>query len=239
LCKKAGLLIGWDKPAKRAVVVQATCDSWKCDECALRMAENWRLRAEIGVRALQNKGDQVDFVTITSHEALPTFEATEKVWRSAWSALYAALKRKKTDLSYMLVPEKHESGRMHVHVVWNAAVSQKWLKDNARSRGLGYQCKVVSITVGGYATKYITKYIGKSLGDDVPDRFRRVRVSNNWADIPAPITDASKLQWEYIGGNGALAVVYEECQAKGINMIDGKTGAYFDDEDLGTITSYA
>jgi len=239
MCEKAGLLIGWDLSTKRALVARAQCDSWKCPECALRMANNWSLRAEMGTRTLINQGDQVDFITITSHEKLQDFETTEKVWRSAWSALYYAVKRKHNSLAYMMIPEQHKSGRMHVHGIWNAGVSQKWLKDNARKRGLGFQCKVINITHSGGASKYIAKYIGKSLASDCPAHFRRVRVSNNWTVVPKPDTPFNGLRWEYVGTNGSLRVVYEECQAKGITLIDAGTGEVFDDIDLGTIVAPA
>jgi len=239
MCTRAGLLIGWDDAQKRAVVCRANCDQWVCSECSTRMAEKWALRAEMGCRALQSQGDHVDFITITSHERLKTFAATEAVWISAWTTLYAALKRKKQNLQYMIVPEKHKDGRMHVHAIWNAAVSQKWLKDNARKRGLGYQCKIIHIASIGYVGKYIAKYIGKDLGVDCPVGFRRVRVSNNWVDIPQPTTQSNTLRWEYVGTNGALQIVYDECQSKGITLIDQKTGQIFDDIDLGTIVQSA
>jgi len=235
MCQRAGLLIGWDDSAARALVARADCDGWNCEECAARMASRWRLRAEMGTRALLGAGYRVDFVTITSHERLKDFAATEAVWRNAWSKLYAALKRKQPSLEYMIVPEKHKDGRMHVHAVWNAGVSQKWLKDNARKRGLGYQAKVIKIQDAAPAVRYITKYIGKDLGDNVPAHFRRVRVSRGWVDIAAPENDSASLRWEYIGSNGALDAVYKECHAKGIDLIDIETGEYFDDVDLGTI----
>lgn len=235
MCSRAGLLIGWEDGAKRVLVARANCDSWACEDCRQRMAERWAFRAAFGADAILRRGERLDFVTITSHEKLPDFAATERVWRSAWAALYAALKRVKPDLEYMIVPEKHKSGRMHVHALWNAGVSQRWLKNNARKRGLGYQCKVVNIDGARGAQKYVVKYVGKDLGSDVPPHFRRVRVSSGWADIPEPDTPLAALRWEYVGTNGALSVVYEECQAKGIAMIDVATGAYFDDVDLGTI----
>lgn len=239
MCLKAGLLIGWDDEAKRALVCRANCDSWKCSECAARLSEKWGMRAYMGSREILSQGDKLDFVTITSHEALKTFEATERVWSHAWNSLYQALKRQKSGLQYMIVPEKHKDGRMHVHALWNAGVSQKWLKDNARKRGLGYQCKIIHITAGGYAQKYVTKYIGKDLGADCPARFRRVRCSHGWADIPQPNTADNTLRWEYVGTNGALEIVYEQCKMRGIALIDKETGEMFDDVDLGTIVSYA
>jgi len=234
MCERAGLLVGWDDAAKRALVTRANCDSWKCEECAQRLAERWAFRAELGARAILAAGDQLDFVTITSHERLPDFESTERVWRSAWSKLYAALKRKKPDLCYMIVPERHKSGRMHVHALWNAGVSQRWLKNNARARGLGYECKIIRVDFSGRAQKYIVKYVGKSLGSDCPAHFRRVRVSDNWAIVPAPDNPLINLRWEYVGTNGALQTIYDECRAKHITLIDLRTGEIFDDVDLGT-----
>jgi len=235
MCDRAGLLIGWDDASKRALVCRANCDSWQCGECKKRMSENWGMRAFMGSRKLIAQGDKLDFVTITGHEKLKTFSATEAVWRKAWNPLYCAIKRKKPSLEYMIVPEKHKDGRMHVHCLWNASVTQKWLKDNARSRGLGYQCKIIHILDSGAAQHYVTKYVGKDLGVDCPAHFRRVRVSHGWSDIPEPTTNAMGLRWEYVGTNGALSSVYNECQSKHITLIDQKTGQIFDDIDLGTI----
>jgi len=239
LCKKAGLLFGWDNDNKRVYVAHANCDSWNCEECRIRMAENWGLRAALGCVQIIQRGEQLDFVTITSHEKLATFQQTESVWRDAWATLYAALKRQKRDLCYMIVPERHKDGRMHVHALWNAGVSQKWLKDNARKRGLGYQCKIIHVSAERHAQKYIVKYVGKDIGSDAPPHFRRVRVSDNWANIPKPNTVFNGLRWEYIGTNGALQIVYEQCAERKITIIDAQTGELFDDVDLGTIVSYA
>jgi len=239
MCDRAGLLIGWDDDQKRALVSRANCDSWECAECATRMSEKWGMRAYLGARKIQSQGDQLDFVTITSHEKLTTFSACEHVWSKTWNSLYQAIKRQKPNFQYMIVPEKHKDGRMHVHALWNGSVSKKWLKDNARKRGLGYQCEIIHITNTRHVAKYVTKYIGKSLGCDMPTKFRRVRVSNDWADIPQPNTPASSLRWEYIGSNGGLQIVYDECQSKGITLIDQKTGQIFDDIDLGTIVQPA
>ena len=120
MCNRAGLLIGWDYAAKRGLVTRANCDSWDCDECARRMGEKWVLRAQIGVRQFIADGRVVDFITITSHEKLKTFEATQAVWRKSWPVLYAAIKRRNHDLEYFIVPERHKDGRMHVHIIWNA-----------------------------------------------------------------------------------------------------------------------
>lgn len=232
MCQRAGLLVGWDYVQKRAVVARADCNQWICPECSAKMADRWKLRAQIGVRALLARGDSVDFVTVTGHEKLRDFDATEAVWRKAWPVLYNAVKRQHKALEYFIVPEKHKDGRMHVHIIWNAGVSKRWLKDNARRRGLGYQVDVSHLTDWGHAVKYVTKYLSKTLGQEMPKRFRRVRVSQGWPDIPKPNTAASGLKWEYITSERALDVVLAECQEKHISIIDQKTGEYFDAGDI-------
>jgi len=67
MCDRAGLLIGWDDGAKRALVCRANCDTWKCPECAKRLSEAWGLRAVMGARKIFAQGDKLDFITITSH----------------------------------------------------------------------------------------------------------------------------------------------------------------------------
>jgi len=203
------------------------------------MAETWILRAQLGVRQFIADGDVVDFITITSHEKLENFEQTQAVWRKAWPVLYAAIKRRNANLQYFIVPERHKDGRMHIHALWTANVKKKWLKDNARKRGLGYQAEVKHVSGSGSAASYVTKYLVKGLGTDVPKRTRRVIVSQGWPDIPDPVTATSGLQWEYVSGNGALEVIMRECQAKHIDLIDLKTGEFYDAEDLGTVSEYA
>ena len=138
MCKNAGLLIGFDLARKRALIAQASCKQWACPECNSMMKNQWIMRANIGVHDLIAHDQVVDFVTITSNEKLTTFAQTIYVWRGAWKNLYAALKYQNPLLQYMLVPERHKDGRMHVHALWTANVSKRWLKDNARKRGLGY-----------------------------------------------------------------------------------------------------
>jgi len=199
------------------------------------MSERWRLRAHVGARAILRRGENLDFATITGHEKLTTFEQTEYVWRNAWPSLYAALKRRNQRLEYIIIPERHKDGRMHVHALWNAAVKQRWLKDNARSRGLGFECEISRCANEGRASEYVAKYVGKDIGTVSIPHFRRVRVSRGWPDIARPDNALADLKWEHVGTNGALRGVYLECRDKRISLIDLETGALFEDVDLGTI----
>lgn len=227
VCKRAGMLIGWDEASRRAYFATGQCDSWHCPECAERMHEAWRMRAGLGAARMLAKGEACDFVTITCHENLHTWEATERVWRSAWPRLYAALKRQHRDLMYMLIPERHQDGRMHVHGIWNAGVSQRWLKNAARERGLGHQCKVIEMAERGWAERYITKYIAKSVDADYPEHFRRVRASQNWPKLPKPETGLT-LRWEYTTHEEVVFQWLRQCAEQHYTCIDQHTGEIFD-----------
>jgi len=237
MCKNAGLLIGYDFASHRALVTRADCEQWSCPECRILLRDRWVMRAQIGAKKYIAEGQTLDFVTITGHEKLTNFAQTYRVWRKAWPKLYNALKRRNVALQYMIIPEAHEDGRMHIHALWTANVTKRWLKDNARERGLGFMQDVSHVKSAIAAVRYVTKYIGKDLGADMPKGFHRVRVSAGWPAIPKPVTNLSGLKWEYIGGNGALEVVYRECYRKQLDLIDLETGEMFDDIDLGTVTA--
>lgn len=232
MCKRGGLLVGWDLVGMRALMTTASCKQWSCDECKDMLRNRWVLRAQIGVREFLAADIRVDFVTITSNEKLTNFAQTEYVWRDAWTTLYAALKRKSPKMEYMIIPEKHEDGRMHVHALWTASVTQKWLKDNARKRGLGYMADVRKVADVGNAARYVTKYVGKDLGADVPPKFRRVRVSQGWAEIPKPITEHNLYRWEYVLGERDLDIIMARCQERKIDMVNIQTGEFWDYNDF-------
>src|SRR3990170_7762908 len=81
MCKRAGLLVGWDYGAARALISHANCDTWECPECAQRMKQRWLVRAEMGARKIIHDYDFLDFVTLTSHEKNRTFESSYGVWQ--------------------------------------------------------------------------------------------------------------------------------------------------------------
>lgn len=174
----------------------------------------------------------VDFVTLTSHEKLPTFAATEKVWREAWPTIYNAIKRRNTDFDYMIIPEKHKNGRMHVHALWTAGTPKRELKDIVRKRGLGYKLDVSAIVSSLDAQKYVIKYVGKSLGEGVPKKFHRVRVSQNWPVVSRPNTETSSLKWEFTRSEDVLLSMLRQAQNQRITVINQKTKLPFDLEDI-------
>src|SRR3989304_1012025 len=163
MCKRAGLLIGWDYKAKRALITHANFATRESPECAQRIKQRWLMRTEVGAGHIINVYDFLDFVTLTAHEKNRTFESSYRVWREAWPVLYSAIQRRRTGLQFMIIPEQHWDGTLHFHCLWNAGKPERWLKDNARERGLGYMVDVQGVKTAVHAVRYVTKYVGKNL----------------------------------------------------------------------------
>lgn len=104
------------------------------------------------------------------------------------------------------------------------------MKTNARQCGFGFQADVQKITGDGMAAAYVSKYIGKSLGGKpLPPHFRRVRCTQNWAEL-ADFTQGAGAEFDWLVCNTttALWAATEQCQAEKRDMVRGETGEYFD-----------
>lgn len=242
MCKFGGLLIAFDASTGRCLVTDADCESWKCPECEKMMRDRWVRRAQHGATEFQKRGIDVYFATITSHEKQKTFGACAAVWPDAWKKLHKLLAKTSDVGEYIMVPERHVDGRMHVHAIWTYPVKTRWLKDNCRACGLGYMALVgrrghrdEKIGSVDEVARYVAGYVGKSLGDDVPARFRRVRTSQGWPELAKPNSATEGLTWEYVSTNGQLNTVYARAKQGNFDMIDLRTGEIFDDVDLGTL----
>jgi len=232
MCKNAGLIVAFDHSSHRCLVAEATCDSFMCEECARRMLDHWKLRAQIGSRKILSDGGKLDFVTLTSHEKLKSFDATARVWTHVWSMSYDAIKRKNPNFAYLAIPERHRDGRLHLHAIWNADVSTRWLKDNIRKRGGGYKCEAQSVYSMYDIVRYVTKYVTKQFNLEVPPHFRRIRVSQNWPEVPKPTNALSILDWMHVANRTQLELCYYECKQANLRMVDVRTGEAFDESDF-------
>lgn len=127
---------------------------------------------------------------------------------------------------YVLLPELHADGRMHIHMLTDAGLSLRWWKDNPRECGAGYANDVQPLKDARLAGFYVTKYVTKSL--DVlgwPPHFHRVRVSQGWPEQPEKAVDDG---WEYV----PLAKYRQECERyilEGWRVVRVDTGEVIDD----------
>lgn len=159
------------------------CHLWSCPDCAAVNSRRWQAIVAEGIKAYQQAG-QTDwfFITLTDAEWNDTFHKSLLSWRKNWPKLYARMKRREANIRYVLLPERHKDGRIHMHMISTCALPQRFWKDNARACHLGYMAKSEGLVSIPQAVFYVTKYITKSLagGSYWPKSLHRVRVSFGW-----------------------------------------------------------
>lgn len=196
------------------------------------------------------KGDEYDFVTLTLHEALKTNQSTRVVFERAWRKLYAALKRSQKDFSYVLVPELHKDGRMHVHIITNfhppetyyihrrktrnkqvkrmrhPDLMDRFWKDAPRAYGFGYANDQEHIQGDtGKVAGYIAKYLAKQRKiNQWPKNFKHVRASHGIPQIPEQSTPLDDFDWSVAITREALETTLENLRSIGFRMIDPTSG---------------
>ena len=188
-CKnaKTPILRGINHERKIAVFFRPRCAMWSCPECAQINKEMWTWRASLGGRLVAQEYGHIDFLTLTSHEKLGA-EASVDVWPDAWDKLRLRLRYASDGYEYFAVPERHKSGRLHVHAIiaTRADLPKRWWKNAARASGMGYQADLQEVIHEGGVGGYVGKYLAKTLQySNWKKGFRRVRTSQGWPKLPA------------------------------------------------------
>lgn len=249
-----GWLIG-QKPGQ-TLIVKTRCKMWTCDYCAKINREMWQAKIIHGIN--QIGGDEWSFITLTAHENANNLQSSMRNIQNGWKKLQTRIRRKITSegkektLHYARVYEQHKDGRVHWHMVASWVPSDyihpdngkgkgsRWISDNARQCGMGYQTMALSIDGhGGYIASYVTKYMVKS-SHEWPKNTRIITTSRNWPTktiaekndyhwkTQSTVTETDIRQWfkfgdEIIDLNTNLPVTYD--------TID-ENGNYFQVEDL-------
>jgi hypothetical protein len=191
-CEKANrpYMIGFDSTVQAFFVFRPDCKCWNCAWCAAHQRARWTVRTYLGVQAYINSGEQFQLVTLTCHERLKTMSQTLYVWPKAWAKLRHRVNRAAHGWHFLMIPEQHRTGRLHVHLATSASLGKRWWKDNGRECGLGYQAedmefrdKEVSPALTAW---YVTKYLGKQLDVKAwPRYFHHIRTSQHFPALPA------------------------------------------------------
>lgn len=208
-------LIGLNGDIKRAVLFQPRCKSWACPVCAKINRALWAVRAFHGAQVLnQTLSLTIDFLTLTSHEKLGP-GASLKVWPKAWMKLQARARYATGGFQYLLVPEQHEDGRLHVHAIETAGLGERWWKDNGRACGLGYMAEEEGARTPQGAAYYVVKYLTKSIGfTDWPRGFRRVRTSRGWPKLDN-LPEVPGWRFKPVPEDRAMSEMVEQLRADG------------------------
>lgn len=186
-------LIALDKNEKLAVFFKPRCKLWSCPACSETNKKLWTVRVYQGASNLTANGHVLNFLTLTSHEKTDK-RSSLKIWPLAWKKLRERANYERKGFQYVLIPEQHKNGRLHVHALETAGLGKRWWKDNARECGLGFMADEQIARTAGGAAVYVTKYLTKSIAyQEWPKGFRRVRVSQRWPKLPAEQLQA----WEF------------------------------------------
>lgn len=192
---KRPLLKAANSGSKQVVFFRPFCKRWDCPVCGPKNAYKARLRALVGYQTFLDLGHKMSFLTLTPHEKL-TSAASIPVMASAWVKLNRRIKRASQHHNYFLIPELHQSGKLHFHALTDAALKKKWWKDNGRACGMGYQNDLQEVKEAGGVGGYLTKYLAKTLqNSNFPKGFRRIRASKDWPALPELEKPAG---WEFV-----------------------------------------
>ena len=192
-------------------IIKTRCKLWTCPYCAEINALQNYIRILNGVNRLQEKGETINFVTLTSHEKVRTFEAGYRVWQKAWRKLQERMRRackdSGVDVQFVYIFEHHKKGGLHIHMLVTGGLETRWWKDNARQCGLGYQAKSEYVNNAGLATSYVVKYLAKNIGLAISiPRFRRINFSRGF---PPMQKFDSPDSWTVIPKNESIKNVIE------------------------------
>jgi len=194
-------MIGWDSEVEAFYVFRPDCKCWNCPSCAARLRARWTARAFEGIEQYIQTGEEFKFVTLTSHERLVTFNQTLFVWPKAWKLLSRRVNYHAKGWHWIMIPEQHRDGRLHVHLIASANLGTRWWKDNARECGLGYKAEEAEFKAGkaepGRAAAYASKYLGKQMGVKAwPRYFHHIRTSQHFPELPAdPENPYDEIAW--------------------------------------------
>ena len=205
------------------------CKCWNCAGCAAKLRARWTLRSYLGVQAYQARGEHFQFVTLTSHEKLMGLSQTLHVWPKAWSKLRRRVQRAAPSWHFILVPEQHQDGRLHVHLIASANLGTRWWKNNARASGLGYKAEDAEFKAWdgdpALAAWYVAKYMDKQMLITAwPRKFHRIRTSQHFPELP-PLPDGGfpELRWQRIAA-GEFPIWAANLVETGVRLVNLSTG---------------
>lgn len=174
--------INWT--CKTAVFFRPRCKLWSCPFCAKVNSDLWQMRVTFGCHHFIEQGHELSFVTVTSHEKL-TAKQSVAVLPDSWHKLSMRLRRHVKGLKYVVIPERHKSGKVHIHGIFLSGANKRWWKDNARACGMGYEAEEEAVYSASGAGYYVGKYLAKQLSDARWKKgFRRVRTSLHFPKLP-------------------------------------------------------
>lgn len=238
-CKnpKAPILFGYHRTDKKALVHRASCKQWDCPACGAR---NARRAIALCINHINAVGGQWYFVTITAHEKWRGKELSLQNLRRNWHKLRKRMRDQNGGhFDYFRVYEFHKDGSWHMHLITNCELPftsrvapdgrikhrSNWLKENARSSGLGFMTDYQPLDNAGFAAHYVAKYMTKSTenAENWLKGMRRYQTSQGWAKLP-DLHEETDFDWQYIESGAHIWFEYQNAKDAGFEVYFTKTG---------------
>lgn len=196
---KRPYLTGYSIEHEKILMLKPPCKLWACPYCAARNAKRWIARIIHGCNNMDTENGWFMF-TLTAHEKWRGLEKSVKNLRQGWKKLYNRMRREFGISKYVKVWEMHKDGTFHLHGLIDSIIPQRWLKNNARQCGMGYQVEIHKVDNAGQVAGYVAKYFMKSefeqnSGVSFPKGLRRIECSRNWIELPDLQADSD---WQWI-----------------------------------------
>lgn len=190
--EKVPYLTGLSK--NKMIALRGSCGLWSCSVCGARNGRQWLARILDGMRILPHRNWY--FITITAHEKARGAVKSLDNLRQGWKKLYNRMRRKYGVSDYIKVWEQHKDESFHLHVLIARKIGKRWLKDNSRQCGMGYQVDSSRSKNGGQVAGYVAKYLLKGYegANNFPKGLRRIEASRTFPKLP-DLTDKNDYEW--------------------------------------------
>jgi len=161
--------------------------------------------------------------TLTAHEKWRELLSVKNL-RQGWKKLYNRMRRTYGTRHYAKVWERHADTSFHLHGLIDCVIGERWLRDNARGCGMGYEVEIHAVDNAGQVAGYIAKYFLKSefetgLKEPFPRGLRRIEVSHLWLKLP-DLHEKSLWAWYFNGSRDGQLRFAGEYEKRGYDVID-------------------
>lgn len=191
--------IASDYQAELTRIFVLPCGKWTCPECGERNRKTWMHDVMYGVSwYMETQNMEFSLLTLTLSGRNRSRQSSISAWRSVWPRLFSRHYRKYGSCPYVLVPEMHRNGVVHLHAIVSSPTTKRWWKDNCYACGGGYIADFELCRDERRAGAYATKYLGKNLAvHNWPKGYRRIRTSRYWPKVPRSAA-SDNYEWKVI-----------------------------------------
>jgi hypothetical protein len=175
------MVLGKHKSDAHWILTDTNCGGYACEECAERIVRLHQLR----IIEYFGHVKSATFLTITAHPKSRGWIKSRANLQRGMKKLFERMRRAFGTRNYVLIHETHKDGiSLHIHMLYDGRVTNKWLKENSVACGMGRQTKAVRLRDPKASGFYVSKYISKSLSETLfPKRFKRVRYSVDFPEF--------------------------------------------------------